>query len=135
MGRYLLDSNAFVRFKVKPHTLQTQARETIEDPGNELFVSVAGLWQLAVKAARGRLKDYEHLFVGGASEILASLRESNIELLPIELVQTFAAARLPPHHGDPFDRLMIAQALERDLTVITSDRHFQYYSGVRLLAA
>jgi PIN domain nuclease of toxin-antitoxin system len=135
MGRYLLDSNAFLRFKIRPQALRPQARETIVDPGNQLFVSLASLWELAIKAASGRLEEYEILFARGVPGLSASLRESNFDLLPIELGEALAAASLPRHHGDPFDRLMIAQAIERNLTLISSDRTFRRYPGLRLVAA
>jgi PIN domain nuclease of toxin-antitoxin system len=135
MGRYLLDSNAFLHFKDEPQKLSRVARQTIEDPANQIFVSIAGLWELAIKAANGKLPFHTQLIAGGASGLLSSLRESNFVLLGIEMNQALAAAALPQHHRDPFDRMMIAQALENDLTIITSDRIFARYSGVRLLDA
>jgi PIN domain nuclease of toxin-antitoxin system len=90
---------------------------------------------MAVKAAHGKLPFYSEMIANGPAKLIASLQETNFALLPIELDHALTAARLPQLHRDPFDRLMIAQALRHDLTVITSDRIFAQYSGVRVLAA
>lgn len=135
MGRYLLDSNAFLNFKDEPQKLSQEARQTIEDQTNQIFVSAAGLWELAIKAANGKLPFYAQLIAGGVGSLMASLQESNFRLLGIEMSQALAAAALPQHHRDPFDRMMIAQALENDLTIITSDAIFARYFGVKLLGA
>lgn len=135
MARYLLDSNAFLNFKTDPHSLRPQAREVIESRENALFVSVAGLWEMSIKAAKGKLEDFEHMIAGGSSALHNALIESGFELLPIELVHIVTAAKLPHHHGDPFDRMMIAQAAEENLTVITRDSIFSRYSEIRVMAA
>ncbi|HEY1632692.1 MAG TPA: type II toxin-antitoxin system VapC family toxin [Rhizomicrobium sp.] len=135
MGRYLLDSNAFIRAKDEPHKLSQEARKTIEDETNQIFISLASLWEMAIKAANDKLPFHAQTIAGGATELLAVLRESNFALLGIEMNQVLAAAALPQHHRDPFDRLMIAQALEGDLTIITADAAFARYRGVRILLA
>jgi PIN domain nuclease of toxin-antitoxin system len=135
MARYLLDSNAFLYAKFEPEKLRQEALETIKDNGNRLFVSVAGLWEIAIKAANGKLPRYADLIMSGPDGLRQALQESDFALLPIELEYALAAARLPQHHRDPFDRLMIAQALQEDLTVITTDATFARYAGLRLLAA
>jgi PIN domain nuclease of toxin-antitoxin system len=135
MARYLLDSNAFLYAKFEPEKLRQEALETIKDNGNRLFVSVAGLWEIAIKAANGKLPRYADLIMNGPDGLRQALQESDFALLPIELEYALAAARLPQHHRDPFDRLMIAQALQEDLTVITTDATFARYAGLRLLAA
>lgn len=100
-----------------------------------MFVSLASLWELWAKAAAGKLEEYKALFAGDAGEMLGSLRESNFALLPVELSNVIASARLPRHHGDPFDRMLIAQALSEQLTVISRDDVFKRYSGVEVLRA
>jgi PIN domain nuclease of toxin-antitoxin system len=135
MAWYLLDSNAFLWFKVKPQILRPQARQEIENGRNELFVSLASLWELWIKASAGRLGEYEELFRGDAASMLRSLQESGFALLPIELHYAIAAARLPRHHADPFDRMLIAQAMSEGLTIISSDNAFRRYSSVKVLRA
>ena len=135
MGRYLLDSNAFLWFKAKPQALRSKAREAIENTQNGVFVSVASLWELSIKAAAGRLQEYEHLFDDDAAGLQRNLDASGLALLSVDLPHVTAAARLPRHHGDPFDRMLAAQALSEDLVLITSDDAFRRYAGLNLLAA
>jgi PIN domain nuclease of toxin-antitoxin system len=135
MARYLLDSNALLELAEVPGALSKEARKTIEDPHNELFVSLASLWELAIKAASGRLPGYARLIAQGSEALSHSLQSMNLAVLGISLRQALAAAALPRHHGDPFDRVMIAQAILEDMTLITRDRIFRRYAGVRVLAA
>jgi len=135
MARYLLDSNAFLKFKESPQTLRKEARETIEDTANQLFVSLASLWELAIKAAKGKLPYHAALIAGGPEALVRSLRESSFQLLPIDLAHALTSARLMQHHGDPFDRMLIAQALEENLILITSDRTMPFYPGLKVLKA
>lgn len=107
----------------------------MEDRGNAIHISVAALWEMAVKAASGKLPFYSRLTANGSASVMTYLDAANFRLLAIELDHALAASRLPQYHRDPFDRLMIAQALLGDLTVITSDRIFTQYPGVRVLAA
>jgi PIN domain nuclease of toxin-antitoxin system len=90
---------------------------------------------MAIKAANGKLPFYSIMIARGSPALIASLQEANFTLLGIELDHTLAAAGLPQHHRDPFDRLMIAQALRNDLTVITTDSVFARYAGVKLFDA
>jgi len=135
MARYLLDSNAFIRFKEIPQTLRREARETIEDPSNELFVSLASIWEMALKAAKGKLPYFAAMTAQGQAAIETALRSSNLELLPVEMHHALVSVALPPHHKDPFDRVMIAQALAESMVLITSDGTFSRYAGLRVLRA
>jgi PIN domain nuclease of toxin-antitoxin system len=90
---------------------------------------------MAIKAANNKLPFYTQMIAGGATGLLAALRESNFALLGIEMNHALAAAALPLLHRDPFDRLIIAQALEGDLTIITADAAFRRYRGLRILQA
>jgi PIN domain nuclease of toxin-antitoxin system len=133
MASYLLDSNAFLTFKTEPASLRSEAREAIESPQNQILVSVACLWELAIKAANGKLPHFAAMIAPGLDALLDGLRESGLELLPIEVSHVLAAAALPQHHRDPFDRLMIAQAIAENLTLITSDAAFSRYQGLHTL--
>ena len=135
MARYLVDANAFFRFKQVPQALRQQARETIEDGANQIFVSLASLWELAIKAAKGRLPEYAAKIAGGPDALDRALAESSFQLLRIELHHALRAAALPRHHDDLFDRMIIAQAMEEDLVLISTDRTLPRYSGLRLLRA
>jgi len=133
MASYLLDSNAFLTFKTEPAALRSKARQAIESPQNQILVSIACLWELAIKAANGKLPRFTEMMARGPDMLLAGLRESGLELLPIEVSHALAAAALPQHHRDPFDRLMIAQAIAENLTLITSDANFSRYQGLHTL--
>ena len=135
MGRYLLDSNAFLGAKDKPQTLRREAREIIQETQNALFVSVVSLWELADKASKGKLPEFATILEQMPGTLEAALSESSFQLLPIKLAHIASTYMLPLHHRDPFDRMMIAQALVEDLTIITSDNAFQRYTGLRILSA
>jgi len=107
----------------------------MNDREHTIYISLAALWEMAIKAANGKLPFYSDMIAKGWQALLADLRGQNFSLLGIELDHALAATSLPQHHRDPFDRLMIAQALQNDLTVITTDAIFARYSGVRILAA
>jgi PIN domain nuclease of toxin-antitoxin system len=99
--------------------LSAAAREAIADPGNEVWVSAATAWEIAIKRARGRL-DWP--------EDIATVIEQNAFLaLTIRVEHAVAAGELPPIHGDPFDRMMIAQARIEGLTIVTRDADFARY--------
>jgi PIN domain nuclease of toxin-antitoxin system len=106
--------------------LSRAAKAAIADPATEVFVSSASVWEAGVKAAAGRLRLGRDL---GREAGLHGFRE-----LPIGFAHAVEAARLPPHHGDPFDRMLIAQARLEELTIVTRDVAFSDYD-VPLLAA
>ncbi len=135
MERYLLDSNAFIRAKSAPNLLKREAREVIESPENALFVSAAGLWELSDKACKGKLPEFDLIMQHQPDGLAGALRQSGMYVMPIEIFHIEAAYRLPLVHRDPFDRMMIAQAMTENLTVITADRVFGQYAGLRVLAA
>jgi PIN domain nuclease of toxin-antitoxin system len=83
------------------------------------FISIASLWEIAIKAGIGKLAMPERL--------LETITESDVQLLPITPAHVLHTASLPRHHGDPFDRLLIAQAQIEGLTLVTADRHFSNY--------
>jgi PIN domain nuclease of toxin-antitoxin system len=127
MADYLLDSNAFLWAKTSPREIRAETFAEIGKTENRLFVSLAGLWELAIKAANGKLDAYARIIAHGPGALTAAMRESNITLLSIELSHALAAARLPQHHRDPFDRLMIAQAQLEKLSIVTRDSIFARY--------
>jgi PIN domain nuclease of toxin-antitoxin system len=135
MGRYLLDSNAFIYFKSRPAKLRQETYETIQNPQNTLFVSAVGLWELADKASKGKLPEFAAIMNRLPTPLEFTLEESSFQLLSLELAHVASAYRLPLHHRDPFDRLMIAQAMVEDLTIISSDAIFRHYAGLKLLHA
>lgn len=126
MARYLLDSNAFLWIKTEPKQIKAETLSKLADPANRVYVSVAGLWELAIKAEMGKLGIFAPL-AGSARLLAIAMRESGLELLPIDLPHVLLAAKLPLHHRDPFDRVMIAQAKTENLDIVTRDSVFKRY--------
>lgn len=126
MARLMLDSNALLWWIEEDGPLADDVRSMIDDAFNEVVVSAATIWELGIKQAKGRLR----LPPG----LLVQLEAVEIDLLEVTAAHGEAAAALPHHHGDPFDRMLIAQALQADYTIVTADRRFADY-GVAVVSA
>lgn len=125
--RILLDTHAVVWYLDGNEKLLPNHRHLIVDSRNGVFVSTATLWELAIKIGIGRLETPRSL-----SEILATLQKQGFEILPVMPGHTLQLAALPLHHHDPFDRMLIAQAVVEHLSLITYDSAFKSY-GVKVL--
>lgn len=132
--RLLLDTHALLWAKAEPARLSDEARAAIIDPANEVLVSLASGWELCVKAAAGKLLGDYGALIRDEETFRQQLEASDFELLPIDASHVFAALRLPMHHRDPFDRLLVAQAWVEDLVLVTRDDAFAAY-GPRLMRA
>ena len=112
--KVLLDSHAVVWWLASPEKLTAKARALIADPANQLAVSAASIWELHLKIAKGKLRmppDFAaHLWDGGFDE------------LPVRASHVCVLTKLPPIHQDPFDRLLIAQAISEGMSLMTRDR-------------
>lgn len=128
MPRVLLDTHSFLWFVTEDRKLSAVAQRVIAEGGNEPILSAACVWEIGIKVSIGRLPIPEPL----DSFIPEQLRINRISLLPIELRHIFEMTRLPLHHRDPFDRLLIAQALVEGLPVVSADPAFDNYPIQRL---
>jgi PIN domain nuclease of toxin-antitoxin system len=133
--RILLDSHVFVWAKSAPGNLSNGALAAIVDPGNDVFVSVASAWELWIKHVKKPIAGFAPVLDSGGKGFLDAARESRIDLLDITLGHAAAAAALGRIHKDPFDRMLIAQAIAEKLTLMTADPVFKRYKGIRILAA
>jgi PIN domain nuclease of toxin-antitoxin system len=133
--RFLLDSHVFVWSKCAPQHLRDEARAALIDSANQVFVSVASAWELWIKHAKNPIGGFSTVLDGGATEFLDAARESGISLLNITLDHVATASALPRFHRDPFDRMLIGQAMADGLTIVTSDPVFRRYKGLRVLDA
>jgi PIN domain nuclease of toxin-antitoxin system len=124
--RLLLDTHALLWAVSDPDALTERARDAIRDGRNEVLVSAASVWEIAIKRAMGKLTAPDDL-----GQVLTA---ASFGPLPISLEHASLAGSLPPHHRDPFDRLLIAQARLESLTIVTRDARFASY-GVQLLIA
>ncbi|WP_165074864.1 type II toxin-antitoxin system VapC family toxin [Paludisphaera rhizosphaerae] len=123
---YSLDTHTFLWWLDTPEQLKPATREIIEDPTNLIYVSAAVSWEITVKRALKKLS-FEHDF-----EAVIAL--NNFLPLPITVHHTLALDKLPNHHRDPFDRILVAQALSGGFTLVTRDPDIPKY-GVPVLAA
>jgi len=124
--RLLVDTHVLLWALSSPAKLKRQVRQEIESPANEVFVSSASVWEISIKMALGKLS--------APPDLLLQIAAASFEPLPIALQHADTAGSLPSHHKDPFDRMLIAQAQEEGLTVVTRDSRFKLY-GVHVLAA
>ncbi len=125
--KLLLDSHAFLWWLTEDPQLSAGARQAVADPAATVFVSAATLWELSIKAALGRLD------LGGA-DLAAEIAGNDFVELPVNARHSLAAAYLPRHHGDPFDRMLIAQAQIEGLTVVSRDAALRAYE-IQILPA
>jgi PIN domain nuclease of toxin-antitoxin system len=121
-----VDAHALLLWLDDAATLSEPARRTIADPANDVLVSAASVWEIAVKQAAGRLT--------GPTDLLAEIEQAQLGTVPITPADAVAAATLPRHHADPFDRMLIAHAQRLDALIISRDRAFAAYD-VHVLGA
>ena len=114
----LLDTYALLWLVSTPERVSEAARDVLSAPGTEVMVSAASAWEIAIKTRLGRL-DGEPL-LSAWSDIIADMTATD---LPIDSGDAILAGRLPWEHKDPFDRVIVAQAARRNLTIVTSDAH------------
>ena len=120
--RILLDTHALLWAMATPKRLPKRAATAIRDPANEVFVSAVSTWEIAIKGSLGRID-------ADVAEIAAAFDEAGIVDLPVAVAHTLLLREMPPHHRDPFDRLLIAQALANGLTIATRDPAFGAYGA------
>jgi PIN domain nuclease of toxin-antitoxin system len=126
--KLLLDTHSFIWFVEGNPALSSPARTQIEEPTNEVFLSMASVWEMAIKVSLGKL----HLSQPFDLFISTQLLLNDITLLDIAVSHTLLVATLPFHHRDPFDRLLIAQSLVEGWPVISTDSIFDAYGVNRL---
>jgi PIN domain nuclease of toxin-antitoxin system len=122
----LLDAHVLVWALMDPTAIAAPTREAIADPSNDVLVSAANVWELAIKRASGKIRL--------PSSLAEALDAMGFIGLPVTVEDAERAAALPPHHRDPFDRMLIAQAQRLDAVVVSRDRAFAAYDVPQLLA-
>lgn len=135
MSGFLLDSHVFLWLVSGARPLRQSARNAIGLDNQALFMSTAGVAELCIKNSLGKLPLPPEILRDPAQGFADILEENYISPLPITLGHAAGLRNLPLHHGDPFDRLMIAQALAEGLTMVTHDRAFARYDGLSVLWA
>lgn len=122
--KLLLDTHALIWW-FGGDRLTPRAKAAISDPDNLVYVSAASIWEMSIKQTLGKLE------ISGDFDKAVS---TNFEPLPVTFPDARMAGELPPHHRDPFDRMLLAQAIRRGLTLVSRDPAFPAY-GVSLLLA
>jgi PIN domain nuclease of toxin-antitoxin system len=128
MPRLLLDTYSFLWWIDDAPELKAKAKRAIANIKNECYLSAASCWEMAIKASRGKL----HLAKSVESFVTEQLAANGFILLSVELRHAARVEKLPFYHRDPFDRLLIAQAMAEKLTIVSADKVFSKY-GVDVL--
>ena len=126
--RLLLDTHAFLWWAEDSPRLPQSARRAIHDEDNDVLVSAATAWEITTKHRLGKLPDADPI----ASDIPGAIAAQGFHELPLSVADAARAGALPGPHRDPFDRMLIAQALSRDLVLISNDAAFDRYPVRRL---
>ena len=126
--RVLVDTHVFLWWVEGDRSLPAKARAVLADGENECLISLVSAWELAIKASLGKLT----LAVPVKRYVVEHVAANDFRMLDIEVAHVGRVETLDPHHGDPFDRLLIAQALEEKLPVVTADPIFRKYGVKRI---
>jgi PIN domain nuclease of toxin-antitoxin system len=126
--RLLLDTHTFLWFVDDNAALSQTAKQLIEDPDNEILLSVANLWEMAIKVSLGKLTVNQPF----DTYMTHHLSVNAIALLNISIEHAAAVVMLPFHHRDPFDRLLIAQVIVEQIPILSGDEAFDAYNIQRL---
>jgi len=123
MTRYLLDTHVWLWLQTDPDRLGRRLLAQLERPANELLLSAASTWEITIKHGLGKLE----LPAPPEVYVPERLRRSGTTPLPIEHAHVLRVGTLPPHHRDPFDRVLVAQAQLLDATLVTADEQLRSY--------
>ena len=123
--RLLADTHVVLWALFDPDSLDPKAARALRAPANDVLVSAASLWEMSIKAALGKLR-----LPGSPAEWLPdALARTDFDVLDISGRHALAAGALPRHHADPFDRMLVAQALQEGLTLVTRDERLGAYGA------
>ncbi len=126
--RLLLDTHAFLWFILSDKRLSAKARAAIMDPANDVLVSPATFWEIAIKISLGKYR------LPGPFEpfIQSQMAQNQFTILPITIAHVAVVSTLPHHHRDPFDRLLVAQALAEKIPLLSEDAVLDAYGVQRI---
>lgn len=129
--KLLLDTHVWLWWQMAPERIERRVQSQIADADSAVFFSTVSTWELAIKIAAGKLQLPRPM----ASMVPEALAADGMQTLPLHNHHCFELARLPMHHRDPFDRMLIAQARQENLTLVTADEMLARYEVDLLLAA
>ena len=120
--KYLIDTHTFLWFNEGSADLSQTAKQLITDKNNEIFISIASLWEISIKTSLNKLT-----ITGSYDLIIEDVTENDIEILPINFAHTVVQHKLPFHHRDPFDRIIVSQAISENMNLISKDTLLDSY--------
>lgn len=126
--KYLLDTHTFLWFLEGNPNLSISAKSAIEHPKSSNFISIASIWEIVIKINLGKLTIDAPL-----EELKSEIIRNGFEILPLDFEHLLKLASLEEIHKDPFDRILISQAIFEKLTLISRDTNFRDYSKLKLL--
>jgi PIN domain nuclease of toxin-antitoxin system len=125
--RFILDTHILIWFLEGNRSLSNSRRQIISQSQNDIFISTASLWEMAIKISLNKLTLTQSL-----ADVTKQIAAEDIEILPITPEHTLQVSILPFHHRDPFDRIIISQAQVENLAILTDDTSFSNY-GIKIL--
>ena len=120
--KYLIDTHTFLWFSEGSNDISSVAKQLISDKNNEIYISIASLWEISIKTALNKLT-----IAGAYDLIIEDVTENDMEILPINFAHTVIQNKLPFHHRDPFDRIIASQAIAENMDIISRDGLFDIY--------
>lgn len=126
--RALLDTHAFLWWLLDDRALPRRARAAIADENNEILVSAVSAWEISIKFQQGKLPNAARFM----TDLAGAIAGEGFSSLSVTIRDGQSAGSLPPHHKDPFDRMLVAQALAGPLTIVSNERMFDRYGVSRL---
>jgi PIN domain nuclease of toxin-antitoxin system len=126
--RHLIDTQAVIWYVDQDHLLNPKAHAAITDPANDLLLSAASVWEIAIKVGLGKLT----LSLPYRQWMNKAMADLGLAVLPITVDYAEVQSGLPRHHGDPFDRLIVAQAIVEGVPIISSDSQLDAYGVTRI---
>jgi PIN domain nuclease of toxin-antitoxin system len=124
--KIIIDTHILLWWVSNDRQLPIKARRLIENPANKISVSVASIWEIAIKRALGRIEI-------NLKELEEALKINNLETLAVKLDHAIEVSELPQHHSDPFDRMLVAQSLAESAHLLTHDKQLRKYGKAVLV--
>lgn len=122
MAKYLIDTHTFLWFVSDAKELSPTVKNIIENVDNQVFISIASLWEISIKMSIGKLNVFDKY-----ETVINDVIDNDIEILPITFIHTVKQNLLPLIHRDPFDRIILAQALVENIDFLSCDEIFDKY--------
>ena len=119
-NRFLLDTHIFIWWMERNKRLKRKTLSLLNNPKAQIFLSTISIWEMLIKAGKNKLEI--------DTDIEDGVRRSGFTILPLTISHVLKVKSLPPHHNDPFDRILIAQAQSENLTFITDDKKMERYN-------